>query len=69
MIFSHDEWPGGTTPPMRQRSGGGSSRPGAIRWGYGPVLIEHEDRDFEGGDDKVKRGFALARDVLAPLVK
>ncbi len=40
------------------------------RAGYdGPVIIEHEDRDFEGTDEKVKRGFALARDVLAPFVK
>lgn len=38
--------------------------------GYdGPIIIEHEDRNFEGSDDKVKRGFALARDVLAPYVK
>ena len=43
---------------------------GLYRAGYdGPVIIEHEDRDFEGSDDNVKRGFALARDVLAPLVK
>ena len=40
------------------------------RTGYdGPVVIEHEDRLFEGTDDKVKRGFALARDVLAPFIK
>lgn len=40
------------------------------RAGYdGPVIIEHEDRNFEGTDEKVKRGFALARDVLAPFVK
>jgi sugar phosphate isomerase/epimerase len=40
------------------------------RVGYdGPVIIEHEDRRFEGTDDKVKRGFLLARDVLAPYVK
>jgi sugar phosphate isomerase/epimerase len=38
--------------------------------GYdGPVIIEHEDRDFEGSDEKVKRGFLLARDVLRPFVK
>jgi sugar phosphate isomerase/epimerase len=43
---------------------------GLYRAGYdGPVIIEHEDRTFEGTDDKVKRGFALARDVLAPFVK
>jgi sugar phosphate isomerase/epimerase len=40
------------------------------RAGYdGPVVIEHEDRNFEGSDDKVKRGFELARDVLRPFVK
>lgn len=40
------------------------------RAGYdGPVVIEHEDRLFEGTDEKVKRGFCLARDVLAPFIK
>lgn len=40
------------------------------RAGYdGPVIIEHEDRNFEGSDEKVKRGFLLARDVLRPYVK
>ncbi len=40
------------------------------RVGYdGPVIIEHEDRRFEGTDEKVKRGFLLARDVLQPYVK
>jgi sugar phosphate isomerase/epimerase len=43
---------------------------GLYRAGYdGPVIIEHEDRTFEGADDKVKRGFLLARDVLRPFVK
>jgi sugar phosphate isomerase/epimerase len=53
---------------------------GAVKWneffadlyqvGYdGPVIIEHEDRRFEGSDDQVKRGFLLARDVLRPYVK
>ena len=43
---------------------------GLYRAGYdGPVIIEHEDRNFEGSDAAVKRGFALARDVLAPLIK
>jgi sugar phosphate isomerase/epimerase len=52
---------------------------GEIRWdrfiaalyavGYqGAISIEHEDRSFEGGEDLVKRGFLLARDVLRPLV-
>jgi sugar phosphate isomerase/epimerase len=40
------------------------------RAGYdGPVIVEHEDRNFEGSDEKVKRGFLLARDILAPYVK
>ena len=40
------------------------------RVGYdGPVIIEHEDRIFEGSDDKVKRGFLLARDVLRPFIR
>lgn len=40
------------------------------RVGYdGAVVIEHEDRDFEGTDDKVKRGFLVARDILRPYIK
>lgn len=43
---------------------------GLYRAGYdGPVVIEHEDRKFEGSDELVKRGFLLARDVLRPFVK
>jgi len=43
---------------------------GLYRTGYdGPVIIEHEDRRFEGTDEKVKRGFLLARDILNPFVK
>ncbi len=43
---------------------------GLYRAGYdGPVVIEHEDRQFEGSFEKVTRGFLLARDVLSPLVK
>ena len=39
------------------------------RVGYdGPIIIEHEDRDFEKTDELVKRGFLLARDVLSPYV-
>jgi sugar phosphate isomerase/epimerase len=52
---------------------------GEVRWdrffaalyrnGYdGPVIIEHEDRTFEGSEELVIRGFHLARDVLAPYV-
>jgi hypothetical protein len=32
------------------------------------MIIEHEDRNFEGTDERIKRGFLLARDVLAPFV-
>ena len=40
------------------------------RAGYdGSVIIEHEDRNFEGTDDKVKRGFLLARDILSPYIR
>ena len=43
---------------------------GLYRAGFdGPVIIEHEDRNFEGSDQAVKRGFLLARDVLRPYVK
>lgn len=35
----------------------------------GSVIIEHEDRNFEGSDEKVKKGFLLARDILRPFVK
>jgi sugar phosphate isomerase/epimerase len=37
------------------------------RVGYdGDCIIEHEDRRFEGSDEKVKQGFLIARDVLRP---
>ena len=43
---------------------------GLYRAGYdGDVIIEHEDRDFEGTDALVKRGFLLARDILRPYIK
>jgi len=43
---------------------------GLYRAGYdGAVVIEHEDRLFEGTDEKIKRGFCLARDVLSPFIK
>lgn len=43
---------------------------GLYREGYdGPIIVEHEDRLFEGTDEKVKRGFLLARDVLQPFIK
>ena len=38
--------------------------------GYdGPIIIEHEDRNFDGTDEKIKRGCCLARDVLSPFIK
>ncbi len=41
-----------------------------FRAGYdGPIIIEHEDRTFEGTDENIKRGFALAHDILRPYVK
>jgi sugar phosphate isomerase/epimerase len=53
---------------------------GEVRWdrfvaalyrqGYDYVVsIEHEDRNFEGSEDLVKRGFLIARDVLRPLLR
>lgn len=43
---------------------------GLYHAGYdGPVVIEHEDRRFEGSEEAVKRGFLLARDVLRPFIK
>lgn len=39
------------------------------RVGYdGPIVVEHEDRGFEGSDELVQRGFLLARDQLAPWI-
>lgn len=39
------------------------------RAGYDGVLcVEHEDHDFEGTDELLKKGFLLARDVIRPLV-
>lgn len=34
----------------------------------GPVIIEHEDKKFEGSDEMVIRGFNLAREVLRPYI-
>jgi len=40
------------------------------RVGYdGPIIIEHEDKVFEGTDEKVKRGFLVARDQLRPFIR
>jgi sugar phosphate isomerase/epimerase len=37
--------------------------------GYDDVVsIEHEDRNYEGDEDLVKKGFYLSRDVLKPLM-
>jgi sugar phosphate isomerase/epimerase len=52
---------------------------GEVRWGrflaalyaigYDHVVsVEHEDRQFEGSEELVKRGFELARNVLQPLI-
>jgi sugar phosphate isomerase/epimerase len=52
---------------------------GEVRWdrflaalyaiGYdGSIVIEHEDRRFEGSEELIIRGFHLARDVLRPYV-
>jgi sugar phosphate isomerase/epimerase len=39
------------------------------RVGYdGPIIIEHEDGDFEATDELVKRGFLIARDILSPYI-
>jgi sugar phosphate isomerase/epimerase len=35
----------------------------------GDCIIEHEDRRFEGTDDKIKQGFLIARDVLRPFCR
>lgn len=40
------------------------------RVGYdGPVIIEHEDRDFETDNERIKRGFLIARDTLQPFIR
>jgi sugar phosphate isomerase/epimerase len=37
--------------------------------GYDHVLsVEHEDRGFEGSQERVERGFLIARNTLAPLI-
>ena len=52
---------------------------GEVRWdrflaalyqvGYDhAVVVEHEDRRFEGTDEKVKAGFLLARNAVAPYI-
>ncbi|MDX2380161.1 MAG: sugar phosphate isomerase/epimerase [Acidimicrobiia bacterium] len=39
------------------------------RTGYDYVCcVEHEDRQWEGTDELIKRGFLLARDTLAPYI-
>jgi sugar phosphate isomerase/epimerase len=39
----------------------------AARYDY-VVSIEHEDRNFEGDEELVKRGFFISRDVLKPFI-
>ena len=42
---------------------------GLYRVGYDYVIcVEHEDREFEGTDELIKRGFLLARNVLDPWI-
>ena len=52
---------------------------GEVRWdrfiaalyqvGYDyAVIVEHEDRRFEGTDERVKAGFVLARNAVAPYI-
>jgi sugar phosphate isomerase/epimerase len=39
------------------------------RAGYdGTVSVEHEDQDFEGSEEKVERGFLIARDAIRPWI-
>ena len=38
--------------------------------GYdGPIIIEHEDKSYEGSDEKIQQGFQIARDFLQPYIK
>ena len=32
------------------------------------IIVEHEDRAFEGTDEKVKAGFLLARNAVSPYI-
>ena len=32
------------------------------------VIVEHEDRQFEGSDEKIKAGFLLARNAVGPYI-
>ena len=58
---------GPADPRARRRRLGRRPRR-ALPPGYeGDCIIEHEDRRFEGTDEKVKQGFLIARDVLRPL--
>ena len=43
----------------------GRAVPGRLRR---RVVVEHEDRGFEGSDEKVKAGFLLARNAVAPYI-
>ena len=70
-IFSHghrlaDPAPAG---PRRGRLVRRCSRRCTARATTATCIIEHEDRDFEGTDELVKRGFLIARDVLRPYIK
>jgi sugar phosphate isomerase/epimerase len=39
----------------------------AVNYDY-VVSIEHEDRNFEGDEELIKRGFYISRDVLKPFI-
>ena len=61
---------GAAHPGPRRRARGRRSSPNLYRVGYdGPIIIEHEDKVFEGTDEKVKRGFLVARDQLRPFIR
>ena len=55
--------------PGSARSAGTASSPRCTRSGYDyAVVVEHEDRQFEGTDEKVKAGFLIARNAVAPYI-
>ena len=67
---SRRAWAGRSAPARPGRRRLGASSRNLYRVGYdGDCIIEHEDRDFEGTDELVKRGFLLARDILRPYIQ
>ncbi|MDQ3937223.1 MAG: sugar phosphate isomerase/epimerase, partial [Chloroflexota bacterium] len=73
-LYEHGTLSGGIGWQIPRLPGLGEADWGAIfsalyRAGYdGDVAIEHEDRQFEGSDELVKRGFLIARDILRPYI-